>query len=53
MRVAQEPLGALTIGVGGALPKGGGGGSQRSQIGLQSRPEFTKTVPKRLVFHTC
>jgi hypothetical protein len=37
-------LGALTIGGGSAQPRGGGGGSQRSQISLQSRPEYRKTA---------
>jgi hypothetical protein len=37
MRVAQEQLGGAS-----ARPGGGGGGSQRSQINLQSRPEYRK-----------
>ncbi len=49
VRVAQEPLGALTIGGGSAWPGGGGEGSQRSQISLQSCPEYTKTAQKRPV----
>jgi hypothetical protein len=32
--------------------QGGGGGSQRSQISLPSRPESTKTVPKQPVSRT-
>jgi phosphoribosylformylglycinamidine (FGAM) synthase-like enzyme len=45
VRAAQELLGAPTILVGGsALPEGCGGGSQRSQIILQSRPKCKKTV---------
>ncbi len=46
MRAAQELLGALTIGKGSAWPRGGGAGSQRSQISLPSSPECTKTKPK-------
>jgi hypothetical protein len=49
VRVAQELLGALTIGGGSAWPGGGGGGSQKSQISLPSRSKCTKTAPKRLV----
>jgi hypothetical protein len=41
VRAAKELLGALTIGRGSAQPRGGGGGSQRSLIGLPSR---TKTA---------
>jgi hypothetical protein len=40
-------LGAPTIGRGSAQPRGGGGGSQKSQIRLQSCPEYTKAVQKR------
>jgi hypothetical protein len=45
-------LGAPTIGGGSARPRGGGGGSQKSQISLQSCPEYTKTAQKRSVSHT-
>jgi hypothetical protein len=50
--VAQELLGAPTFGEGSARPKGGCGGSQRSQISLQSCPKYTKTAEKRPVSHT-
>jgi hypothetical protein len=36
MRVAQEMLGAPTVGGGSAWPGSGGGGSQRSQITFQA-----------------
>jgi hypothetical protein len=39
-------LGAPTIGGGSAWPRGGGGGCQRSQISLQSHPEYTKMAQK-------
>jgi hypothetical protein len=42
VRVAQELLGALTIGGGNTQPGAGGGGSQRSQISLQNRRKYTK-----------
>ncbi len=42
-RAAQELLGAPTIGGGSDQPGGSGGGSQRRQINLPSRPEYTKT----------
>ncbi len=44
VRVVQELLDAPTIGRGSAWPRGGGGGSQRSQISLQNRPECTITA---------
>ncbi len=43
MRVAQELLGAPTIGRESAGPVSGGGGSQRSQI---SPPQATRNVQK-------
>ncbi len=49
MRVAQELLGAPTIGRGSAQPGGGGGGSQRSELTLSSHTECTTMMPKRLV----
>jgi hypothetical protein len=51
-RVAQELLGTLTIGGGSAQSGAGGGGSQRSQISLPSRPEYTKNAPQRPVSFT-
>ncbi len=46
VRVAQESLRAPTIGGGSARPRGGGGGSQRTQISFQSHPEYTKMQQK-------
>ncbi len=46
--MAQELLSALTVGGGSAWPGGVGGGSQRSQISLPSRPECTKRSVSRL-----
>jgi hypothetical protein len=50
--MAQELLCVPIIGRGSARPEGGGEGNQISQISLPSRPECTKTAPKRLVLHT-
>ncbi len=47
MRVAQELLGAPTIGGGSVRPGGGGGGSQRSQTSLLSCRVCAKTAPKQ------
>ncbi len=52
VRVAPELLGAPTIGGGSALPGACDGGSQRSQISLQSCQYFKKTYKKRPVFGT-
>ncbi len=52
MRVAQEMLGAPTVGGGSAWPGSGGGGSQRSQITLPSLLECKNTEPKLPVSHT-
>jgi hypothetical protein len=52
VRAAQELLGAMTVGRESAQPGGGGGESQRSQIGLPSCPECIKTAPKWPVYHT-
>ncbi len=52
VRLIQELFGAPTIGRGSAQPGGGGGGSQRSQIRLQSRPKYTKKAKRRLVSGT-
>jgi hypothetical protein len=38
---------------GSARPKGGGGGSHRSQISLPGHPKYTKTAKKRAISHTC
>jgi hypothetical protein len=46
VRAAQELLGVPTTGGGSARPGGGGRGSQRSQISLQSHPECTKMAPE-------
>jgi hypothetical protein len=49
VRGAQELLGAPTIGGGSAPPERVGGGSQRCQRSLPSRPECMKTVQKQSV----